>query len=62
LDVTENRTRKIAYKVIIDNLPGLSLDTETPEETSFDIALKIVDFDISQFVMGDPLNNKTRIV
>ena len=62
LDASEERTRKIAYKVIIDSLPGINLGVETPEELEYEALFRVVDVDISQFVMGEPLNDPQRIV
>jgi hypothetical protein len=62
LDADEERTRKIAYKVIIDVLPGMSLAVDSPDQIEFETSFKIVDIDPSQFVMGEPLQDTQRIV
>jgi hypothetical protein len=62
IDSTENISRQIGYKVIIDSVPGLSLTTSTPEEIDFEISLRITDIDIEKFVMGHPLSDKQRIL
>jgi len=61
LDADEQRTRKIAYKIIIDSLPGISLAVDTSEDVEFEVLFRVVNIDTSQFVMGDPLNEHVRI-
>lgn len=61
IDADEKRTRKIGYKVIIETLPGLNLSVKTPDDVEFEVGFKVVDIDTSQFVMGEPLSDSTRI-
>lgn len=62
LDAEENITRQIAYKVIIDTVPPLSLASDTPDEIEFEIGLRITDIDIEKFIMGHPLSQRQRIL
>jgi len=61
IDSEENRTRKISYKVIVESLPPLSLGVDTPDEVDVDVTFKIVDMDVSQFVISAPLQNPIKI-
>jgi len=61
LDEEEKRTRKLAYKIVIDTLPGLPLGVETPDDLEFEALFRVLDIDTSQFVMGEPLSERVRI-
>ena len=61
LDADEERTRKIGYKVLIENLPGLSLSVDSGEDIEYEVIFRVMDIDTSQFVMGSPLSDNVRI-
>ena len=62
LDADEERTRKIAYKVIVESVPGLALAVDSPEQVEYESTFKVVDIDTSQFIMGTPLQDRVRIL
>lgn len=62
LDANEDITRKIGYKIIIEQVPALSLSVDSPEEIDFECTFKVTDMDITQFVLGNPINLNSRIV
>jgi hypothetical protein len=62
LDANEDTSRKIAYKMIIDQVPGLSLAVDSPDEIDFECTFKITDMDVSQFVLGSPITHNTRVL
>lgn len=62
LDADEKRTRKISYRLIIDSLTGITLGVDTPDDLNFDATFRVTDVDTSQFIMGEPLSERTRIL
>lgn len=62
LDVEENITRQIGYKVIVDTVPALALGVDTPEEIEFEITLRVTDIDLEFFIMGHPISDRQKIL
>jgi hypothetical protein len=62
LDAQEEITRRLAYKVVIENLPSLNLAVDTPEELEYDVLFLITDIDPNKFIVGQPLADVQRIL
>jgi len=62
LDADEKRTRKLGYRLIIDSVPGLNLSVDTPDDVEYEVLFRVVDMDVSQFIMGSPLNDPQRLL
>lgn len=62
LDAGEERTRKLSYRVIIDSVTGLSMGVDTPDDINFEATFRVTDVDTSQFIMGEPLSERVRIL
>lgn len=62
LDSTENITRQIAYKIIVDSVPALTLGVDTPDEVEFEVAFRVTDIDLEKFIMGHPLSDRQKIL
>jgi len=62
LDSTENITRQIGYKIIVDTVPGLTLAADTPDEIEFEVGFRITDIDLEKFIMGHPISDRQKIL
>jgi hypothetical protein len=62
LDAGEERTRKLSYRLIIDSVTGLNMGVDTPDDIDFEVTLRVTDVDTSQFIMGEPLSERVRIL
>lgn len=60
IDGEENITRRIKYKVWIENLPSISLAVNTPDEIDFDVTLKVTDINLNEFIEGSVLADPAR--
>ena len=55
IDGEENISRKIKYKIWIEDVPSINLATTSPEEMDITIMFKVTEIDPSEFVEGNVL-------
>ena len=58
LDSEEQISRKMNYKVWVEDIPLLTLGTDDTDEVEIDVQFQIVDMDISGFIEGQPIKGK----